>query len=71
MLLAGSGFLVIGFVPLYVVNAFQRSGKEKVTLPYIVMLLVGVALVMVYSNVRMSKNAWISTRKNPWSTRPG
>ncbi len=40
----GMGFLIIGFIPLYVVNVFQRSGKEKITLPYIVMLLVGIAL---------------------------
>ena len=50
------GFLLIGFVPLYVVNAFQRSGSEKVKLPYIVMLLVGIACVMLFSNINMSKD---------------
>jgi len=50
------GFLLIGFVPLYVVNVFQRSGKEKANLPYIVMLLVGIACVMLMSNVNMSKD---------------
>ena len=52
----GLGFLILGFIPLYVVNVFQRSGKEKVTLPYIVMLLVGIAIVVLFTNVNMSKN---------------
>ncbi len=55
-IMSGAGFLIIGFVPLYVVNAFQRSGKRKVNLPYIIMLLVGVALVLLYSNIRMSRD---------------
>ncbi len=53
---ASIGFLLIGFVPLYVVNVFQKSGKEKANLPYIVMLLVGISIVMLFSNVNMSKN---------------
>ncbi len=52
----GTGILVIGFIPLYVVNVFQRSGSEKITLPYITMLLVGISLVMIYTNVNTSKN---------------
>jgi hypothetical protein len=55
MIQVGVGFLVIGFIPLYVVNVFQRSGKEKVRLPYVVMFLVGISLVMMITNVRMSK----------------
>jgi hypothetical protein len=55
MIYASVGFLLIGFVPLYVVNAFQRSGKEKANLPYIVMLLVGIAIVLLFSNINMSK----------------
>jgi len=51
------GFLLLGFVPLYVVNVFQRSGKEKVTLPYIAMLLVGIACVMLMGSVNMGKEA--------------
>jgi len=51
------GFLLIGFVPLYVVNVFQKSGKERVTLPYIVMLLVGVACVVLISVVNMSRES--------------
>jgi hypothetical protein len=57
VLLVGSGVLIVGFVPLYVVNAFQRGGKGRVNLPYIIMLLVGVALVMLYSNIRMTRDA--------------
>jgi len=50
------GFILIGFIPLYVVNVFQRSGKEKTNLPYVVMLLVGIACVMLMGNVNMSKD---------------
>ncbi len=50
------GFILIGFIPLYVVNVFQRSGKEKANLPYIVMLLVGIACVMLIGNINMSKD---------------
>jgi len=50
------GFLLIAFVPLYVVNVFQKSGKEKTNLPYFVMLLVGIACVMLMGNVNMSKD---------------
>ena len=52
----GTGFLIIGFIPLYVVNAFQRSGSKKITLPYIAMLLVGIALVMIFTNVNIGKS---------------
>lgn len=55
MLQVGTGFLVIGFIPLYVVNVFQRSGSKKPSLPYVVMLLVGISLVMLYSTVNMGK----------------
>ena len=50
------GFILIGFIPLYVVNVFQKSGKEKANLPYIVMLLVGIACVMLMGNINMSKD---------------
>ena len=56
LIYASIGFLLVGFVPLYVVNAFQRSGSDKVKLPYIVMLLVGIACVMLMGNVNMSKH---------------
>jgi hypothetical protein len=55
LVMGGAGFLVLGFVPLYVVNAFQRSGRENITLPYMVMLLVGIAIVVLFSNVNMRK----------------
>ena len=48
--------LIIGLIPLYVVNAFQRAGKSKLRLPYIVMLLIGIAIVSLLYNVNMSKN---------------
>lgn len=52
----GMGFLVIGFIPLYVVNVFQRSGSEKITFPYVTMLLVGISIVMIYTTVNMGKS---------------
>ncbi len=57
MIRVSIGFLIVGFIPLYVVNAFQKGGKEKVRLPYIVMLLVGISVVMLMTNVRISKYA--------------
>jgi hypothetical protein len=56
LIYASIGFILIGFIPLYVVNAYQRRGKEKANLPYIVMLLVGIACVMLMGNVNMSKD---------------
>lgn len=49
------GFLVVGFVPLYVANLFQKSGKEKILLPYLVMVVVGISLVMLIGNARIPK----------------
>lgn len=54
-ILTSTGFLLIGFIPLYVVNIFQRSGKEKLALPYVVMLLMGIAVMMLFLNVRVSR----------------
>jgi hypothetical protein len=51
------GFLVIGFIPLYVVNIFQRSGKDKILLPYLVAVLVAISLVMLIGDGRMSNEA--------------
>ena len=56
MIYASVGFLLLGFVPLYVVNVFQRSGKQKVYLPYLAMLLVGVACVMLIGNINISRD---------------
>ncbi len=56
LLYSSIGFILIGFIPLYVVNVFQRSGKEKTNLPYVVMLLVGIACVMLMGNINMSKD---------------
>jgi len=53
---AGLVILIIGFIPLYVVNVFQRAGKRKLSLPYIVMLLIGIAIVSLLLNVNMSKD---------------
>ena len=52
---AGMAVLIVGFVPLYLVNAFQKEKKGKVGLPYIIMLLVGIGIASLTSNVRMAK----------------
>ncbi len=49
--------LIIGFLPLYIVNAFQKIKKGKENLPYIIMILVGVAIVTLMFNVRYTKEA--------------
>ncbi len=48
--------LVVGFMPLYIVNAFQKAGKQKIGMPYIVMVLVGAAVMITFFNVNMSKD---------------
>ena len=53
----GLAILIIGFVPLYVVNAFQKARKGKLNLAYIIMLLVGVAIITLMFNVRFGKEA--------------
>lgn len=48
--------LVVGFMPLYIVNAFQKAGKQKIGMPYVVMVLVGAAVMITFFNVNMSKD---------------
>ncbi len=55
MLQVGTAFLIVGFIPLYVVNIFQRTESKRVILPYVTMVLVGIAIVMLISGVRMGK----------------
>lgn len=56
ILTIGMAVLLIGFVPLYTVNAFQKAKGEKVGLPYIVMVLVGLALILLINNAKLTKN---------------
>jgi hypothetical protein len=56
VLRGGMAVLIIGFVPLYLVNAFQKAKGEKVGLPYIVMLLVGIGITTLTFNVKMAKD---------------
>lgn len=53
----GLAILIIGFVPLYIVNAFQKVKKKRISLAYIIMLLVGVAITILMFNVRLTKDA--------------
>jgi len=59
----GLAILIIGFVPLYVVNAFQKAKKGKVNLAYIIMLLVGVAIIALMFNVKFGKET-LDTYRN-------
>ncbi|MBN1387624.1 MAG: hypothetical protein JW965_04210 [Bacteroidales bacterium] len=59
----GLAILIIGFVPLYIVNAFQKARKGKVNPAYIILLLVGVAIIALMFNVRFGKEA-LDTYRN-------
>lgn len=48
--------LLVGFLPLYVVQIFKRSVKSKVNPAYIIMLLVGISIVLILSRVNISKD---------------
>ncbi len=49
--------LLVGFLPLYIVQIFKRSVKSKVNPAYFIMLLIGIAVVLVLSRVNLSKDA--------------
>ena len=53
----GAGFCwwLVSFLSMWSMY-FSEAGRKKITLPYIVMLLVGIAFVMLYTNVNMGKN---------------
>jgi hypothetical protein len=51
----GLAILIIGFLPLYVVNAFQKARKGKVNLAYIIMLLLGTAIIALMFTVKFGK----------------
>ncbi len=55
VLIIAMAILIIGFVPLYLVNAFQKAKGEKIGLPYIVMLLVALGITSLAINVNMAK----------------
>lgn len=55
VLIIAMAVLIIGFVPLYLVNAFQKAKGEKIGLPYIVMLLVALGITSLAINVNMAK----------------
>jgi hypothetical protein len=48
--------ILVGFVPLYLVNAFQRAGKKQIGLPYVVMLLIGISITLIAFNINVSKD---------------
>jgi len=53
--------LMIGFLPLYVANAFQKASK-RVNLPYIIMVVVGIVLISFFFHVRMGLDRMESYR---------
>lgn len=50
-------FLLVGFLPLYIVQIFKRSVKTKINPAYIIMLLVGFSIVLILAKVNISKNS--------------
>lgn len=49
--------LLVGFLPLYIVQIFKRTVKSKVNPAYIIMLLVGISIVLILSRVNLSKDS--------------
>jgi len=49
--------LLVGFLPLYVVQIFKRSVKTRINPAYVIMLLLGIAVVVILWRVNISKNA--------------
>lgn len=50
-------FLLVGFLPLYIVQVFKRSVKTKINPAYIIMLLVGFSIVLILAKVNISKDS--------------
>ncbi|MDF1572062.1 MAG: hypothetical protein P1P82_10635 [Bacteroidales bacterium] len=50
-------FLLVGFLPLYIVQIFKRSVKTKINPAYIIMLLVGFSIVLILVKVNISKDS--------------
>lgn len=49
--------VLIGFVPLYLVQIFKKTPGKKVNIAYIVMLLIGISIVALLTRVNISKYA--------------
>lgn len=49
--------LLVGFLPLYIVQLFKRSVKSKINPAYIIMLLVGISIVLILSKVNLGKDS--------------
>ena len=58
MILLGSiVVVVIGFVPLYLSQLFKKSEGKKLNIAYVVLLLIGISIIIVFSRVNISKFA--------------
>ncbi len=57
LLKASTVFLLVGFLPLYIVQIFKRVSGKKINMAYIIMLLVGISIVMILARVNLSKDA--------------
>lgn len=57
LLKASVVFLLVGFLPLYIVQIFKKVSGKKFNLAYIIMLLVGLSIVLILARVNLSKDA--------------
>jgi hypothetical protein len=57
LLKASVGFMMVGFLPLYIVKIFKRTTGRKFNISYIILVLVGLSVVLVLSWVNLSKNS--------------
>jgi len=50
-------FILVGFLPLYIVQIFKRSSQTKINPAYIIMVLVGLSIVLILTRINLSKDA--------------
>jgi len=57
MLRISTVFILVGFLPLYIVQVFRKSSGKQARAAYIIMLLVGFSIVFILARVNISKFA--------------
>ena len=57
LLKSSVAFILVGFLPLFIVKIFARTGGRKFNLSYILMVLVGISVILVMVRVNISKDS--------------
>ena len=55
MLSLSMAMILIGFVPLYIIQVFKKTSEKKGNIAYVVMLLIGISIVVLLWRVNISK----------------